>query len=264
LCWLFNDPAEFRSRAREFLAEGLSLGQRVCYVADDDVAGLAEDLRGTGVAAEASRSDAVGFATVSDMYPTGTVVDPAEQVRIYRAATEDALAAGFTGLRVAVNATHLVREPRQLEAFARYEHLVDDFMATRPFAAMCAYDRRDLSERATAQVACMHPNITRNATAFRLHAPTRSNCGATLAGELDLLTDELFPLALSRADPRPTDDELVFDAQGLTFVDHRNMLRLAEYADQRQLSVVLRTSRPGPARLVDLLNVDNVRVEALT
>ncbi len=38
LCRPFDDFAEFRARALEFLADGLALGRRACYLARGDVA----------------------------------------------------------------------------------------------------------------------------------------------------------------------------------------------------------------------------------
>ncbi|WP_410574308.1 MEDS domain-containing protein [Amycolatopsis sp. cmx-4-61] len=60
---------------------------------------------------------AVQVASVDATYTTGTVVDPAGQVELYATATAEALAAGFTGFRVAAEATSLVRTPAQLDAF---------------------------------------------------------------------------------------------------------------------------------------------------
>ena len=96
------------------------------------------------------------------------MVDPDAQVRAYAAATGAALAADFTGLRVVAEATPLVRTPEQLDAFARYEPMIDGYMVTHPFSAMCAYDRRILDESAIAQLACLHTS-TNAPVPFRLH-----------------------------------------------------------------------------------------------
>jgi hypothetical protein len=56
-------------------------------------------------------------------------------------------------------------------------------------------------------------------------------------------------------------EEVVVDATGLECADHRNLLVLERMADRYGRSVVLRTSRRWPARLVAALGLDRVRVE---
>jgi hypothetical protein len=77
-------------------------------------------------------------------------------VDTYLQATEQALSAGYRGLRVAADATDLARTRAQRDAFVRYEHLIDQGMADVPFSAMYAYDRRVLGEAAS-ELACAHP-----------------------------------------------------------------------------------------------------------
>ncbi len=260
-CWCYGEREEFTVRAREFLAEGLVAGERVLYVGRDDVDTLTRELCTTSTFGEGVRRGAVRVASLATTYPFEAVVDPREQVRNYAAATEEALAAGFTGFRVAADATPLVRTPAQLDAFARYEHLVDRYMTTRPLSAMCAYSRGELDDGASAQLACLHPWASADTTSFRLHAPTGRGVSAVLDGELDMAAHELWPLALDRADLQPVDGSVVIDATGLEFVDHRGLLALAAVADRLGATVVLRTRLPEPARVLTLLNVTSVRVE---
>ena len=55
--------------------------------------------------------------------------------------------------------------------------------------------------------------------------------------------------------------EVVVDAAGLEFADHRNLLVLQRMADRYGRTVVLRTARRWPARLVDALELTRLRVE---
>jgi anti-anti-sigma regulatory factor len=190
------------------------------------------------------------------------VIEPEEHVATYAAATERALADGFAGLRVAADVTTLVRKAAQLEAFARYEHLIDHYMTTRPFAALCGYDRVELGEHAVAQVACMHPSATRGATPFRLYGSTDHS--AALAGEVDLVSTELFPLALRRAEPEPRAGEMVLDASELAFIDHRGLVALDDHARDRGITAVLRTEGRMPSRVIRALDLTAVRTVAVS
>ncbi|TVT02102.1 hypothetical protein FNH07_28115 [Amycolatopsis bartoniae] len=246
LCWSYRDRHEFRARAREFLADGLAEGQRVHYLTATEDAGLG--------------LDGVEVSLVHENYTPGAVVDPAAQARSYAEATDRALRDGFTGFRVAADVTGLVRTPTQLAAFGRYEHLADHVMATRPFTAMCAYDRRALAEDVVTHLASLHP-ASNAEPPFRLYACGTD--GVSLAGELDLAGRTLLSLALERADLCPGQRSLYVEASGVRFIDHRALVALAEHARGRGFDeVVLRTGLRSPARLVELLGLDGIRVEA--
>ncbi|GAB2986652.1 hypothetical protein GCM10017788_08800 [Amycolatopsis acidiphila] len=246
VCWFYGDRDEFRARAREFLAEGRAAGQRVRYVtADQDEA--------------AGGMDRVEVSLLRDVYPVGGDVDVTEQVRRFAAATDEALRDGFTGLRVAADVTDLVRTPARLAVFGRYEHVFDRFLASRPFTAMCGYDRRTLDGAAVDHLASLHPagNV---APPFRLYA--RGCDGFALAGDLDLTGRDLLARALDCADPRPARSSLCVDASAVEFIDHRALITLAEHARTRGFrDLVLHTSLRYPARLVELLGIDGVRIE---
>ncbi len=89
LCLAYDDPGEFQSRVLEFLADA----------AYCDTAALWADLRDLDETNRAHRPDAVQVQSFDDA--TGAVVEPVGLVQAYAAATENALAVGFTGLRVA-------------------------------------------------------------------------------------------------------------------------------------------------------------------
>lgn len=259
LCWAFDEPADFRCRAREFLADGLELGQQVWYVAQGDVAALADDIRDLDGMDLALRVGTAQVVSVDTAYPVGTVIEPTVQVQAFAVAATQAVSEGFTGLRVAADTTPLVRTPQQLDAFARYEYLVDRCIASQPLSGMCGYNREELGDEVIAQLACLHPNVNGGTAQFRLHA---SRCAsASLNGELDMTTVQLLSLALQRADLQPSGGELVIDAAGLTYIDHRALLMLAEHTRRAHARVVLRTAWPGAAPLVDLLDLEEVRVE---
>ena len=241
VCLAFDRRAELESQARDFLAAGAAAGERTVFVAARPPAAP------------------LPFVPLGATYRDGEVVDPVAQVAAYAAATEEALAAGHTGLRVVADATPLVRTPAQLEAFARYEYRIDRYMRDQPFSAMCAYDRAELGDDVVAQLACMHSESAA-AVPFRLHAcPPAEGCAA-LTGELDLSGDDLLTAALRRAD-LPATGEVVLQARGLRFADHRSLIRLHDYARDRGTTVVLRGANRAVGRLAALLDLPLLRVE---
>lgn len=254
LCYGFDDRAEFCAAAVSFLEAGLAAGQQVWYVGDW------ED--GVHTALIAPRPGAVEVVPLEEHYAVHGTVDTREQVEAYAAATADALAAGFTGLRVATDVTSLVGTPTRLDSAARYEHKADRLMVTAPLSGMCGYDRSVLGAGVLAQLASMHPAATASATPFRLHASTTSGCAAAIGGELDVTSAELLGLALARAELLPQDGELVLDAHELHFIDRARLAALVEHARHLGARLVLCTDQPVVHRLVRLLDWDSVRVEA--
>jgi anti-anti-sigma regulatory factor len=251
LCWPFDDFAEFRARAAEFLVDGLAQGQRACYVARGD--DLAEQLAAHPVLAEALRDGRAEVIPLESRYRTSSTVTPQEQVGAYAEATRAAIADGFTGLRVAADATALVRTEASLDAFCRYEHLIDRFMTTEPFSAMCAYHRPELSEPAIARLNSLHPVNNARCSPFRLHATAD---GIALHGEIDGASLDLLSLALGNA--APADDPLHVDTTGLRFIDHHGLLALHGYARSTASTLVLRSQRSSLARLVSILGLRDV------
>lgn len=262
LCWAYDEPCELHSRVLEFLDDGLAQNQRVCYTASD-TAPIWEDLRALETNG-ARRAGAVQITSLGDRCGSGVTVDPIGQVHTYAAAIEDALAAGFAGLRIAVDATPLVRTPEQLDAFARYECLVDRYITSQPISALCAYNRAELRQEAVTQLACSHPTVNSDTVPFRLHASI-NGAVATLSGELDSTVRDVFATILRRADLRPTGGELIIDATELEFIDHRNLLALATHARGCAATAVLRTGfTNNAARMIEIFDLNDVRTEVST
>jgi anti-anti-sigma regulatory factor len=232
----------------------------VRYIAAGDEENLRAELAPLARLEEARRSGAVEVLPVSSTYAgTERCVNARTQVELYASDTRTAVADGFTGLRVAADATELVRTPAQLDAFARYEHQVDRYITLAPFSALCGYRRSELGDDTVTQLACLHPGGSAVQAPFRLHATPDADLA--LSGELDLTTVDLFAVAVDRAGLEDQGSEVVVDATGLDFADHRNLLVLERIADRHGRSVVLRTARHRPERLVAALGLTRVRVE---
>jgi anti-anti-sigma regulatory factor len=262
VCWAYDEPGELHSPVMEFVADGLAQGQRVCYITSGDTAQWSEHLRHLETQPDAlNRSDATQLLRLSELYP-GHMVEPVHHMQVFAAAMEDALAAGFAGLRVAADATPLVRTGEQRDAFARLEHLFDQYVINRPLTGMCCFNRAELGQEAIDQLACLHPTVHGVPPPFRLHASI-DGAAASLRGELDAAGHSLFRMALRWADLRPSDGELVIDASELTFIDHRSLLMLADHAQQWGATVVLLSDHlPGAERVIDIFDLDEVRVQA--
>ena len=149
--WAFTGTSEFAALSAPFLAEGAALGERIMYLAQDpdphDMAGLAS-VGGPG---------AVIVNSIADVYGASGIVDAQRQLAMYTAAAEDALAAGFSGIRVAADNTPLVADEERLAAWLRWEVVADRMLSEQQITAMCAFDQEHVDSTALRRIAALHP-----------------------------------------------------------------------------------------------------------
>jgi hypothetical protein len=262
LSWPYEDRDDFVRRVQEFVRDGLALGLRCVYAADRPLEQLEAELASVpDLHAEVSRG-AVRITVLGDLYRAGSVIDPDEMMATFAAATEDAVAQGYAGLRVVADATPLVRTPEQLAAFATWEHKADRYMTGHPLSAMCGFDRTELSASAAALLACLHPAARSGMATFGVFA-SDDHADLALAGELDVSATDSLRACLGRTGLEAT-RELVVDGTRLKFVDHRGLESIRDFASGFGATAVLRTSSGLPARLIDLLRLEGIRVEPAT
>jgi hypothetical protein len=255
VCCGFDDAAQMQALAQTFLADGLALGQRVGYIGGTGLGSMGHHL----TEATQDLDPTASFVTdVAEMYRGGAVIDPDGQVAAYVAATEAAVRAGFTGLRVAADVTDLVRTDEQFEAFARYEHRVDRRMVDLPFTAMCAYSRPVLGDELVCDASCLHP-VSNVDPPFSMHGS--ADATFCLWGEVDASVLERFRRSLGRVVLGAELGPVVVDATGLRFIDHRGVLALQEIALRHGRGLVVRSAGSGVARLTELLGIGDILVE---
>jgi hypothetical protein len=175
--WVFSGTDEFAELARPFLAEGAARGERLMYV-PVDAADPGPALAGVlGL-------DAVHVASITEIYgPTG-VVDAGPQRATFEAALADALAAGYTGIRVAADNTPLVADDQRLAAWIKWEIIADRLMSTKPITGLCAFDRNKVDVDKLRHLATLHPlsSAASPVPQFRLFNEEGNLC---VEGEID-------------------------------------------------------------------------------
>src|SRR5262249_46014342 len=130
--WTFDGTREFGVLAASYLAEGAALGERLFYVAEDpDPADMAQ-------LADIVDADALQISSMAEIYGDGAV-DPLEQRRTFAAAVDDALAAGYTGMRVIGDATSRVSDEERLKAWMEWEIIADRMLSARPITGLCPF-----------------------------------------------------------------------------------------------------------------------------
>jgi len=256
--WEYRDPGEFLLRAAEYVADGLNLDQRVGYVGADDPATMRAALAAAGLGTDARE---VHVKTVPEHFLfQGGVVDAERMTERYAAAAVAAVADGYSGLRIAIDVTPVVRTPAQRDAQAALEFLGDRRISTLPVAVMCGYNVAELGD-AAAGLLCLHPAAGPSSVPFQLYAQPAGRNAIALAGTLDAASEPLFLTTLQRVLPLLSHDTLEIDARELEFVGHRQLCLLDRYCAAHGRTALLRSDRAVVHRLVNLLEFANVRIE---
>lgn len=224
VCWVYDDEAAFTTAAIEYLAEGLQRGEQLLYAADRPAAVLMEELSPIGEVGVLVDRGVLFVRSVGDVHVADRPFDPTVQVARYRQLTEAALAAGYRGLRVAIDATALVTNGRARADLLGYELAVDGLLTWTPMTAMCAYSHRRLGG-AAAELACVHPSrYAPGGPSFCLFA---GESGLTMAGEIDLTEHTRLRAALQAALAVSSDEDVTIDLSPLEFIDAGGLVELS-------------------------------------
>ena len=249
LCWVHGDRGDYRPRLTEFFREGLERGLRVAYLGSGNAGELREHLDGLVDVGPLLTREAIRVISFGEIYGAGAPVDPTKVIERYAAATQEALADGYQGLRISADVTDLVRAPEQQDAFARCEFLLERYSSRHPLSAMCEY-RLELGD-AVAQFACMHAAVPAGLTPFQVFACDDGAVG--LLGEFDQACQIAFERALQRIQPAPDDSKLIFDMSAVQFMNHHALLSLDSYAEACQVPVFVRSMPPIVRRVARAL-----------
>jgi len=156
VCWCFDEGEDFRRAAAAFLAEGQRRGERLVFVADAGEDALRKHLSVLGDVDRLVDDGSLVLAPVHSLYEPCGAFDVRSQTDTYRGLVAAALRDGYSGLRVAADATALVADEDHRRRFVAYEITVDRVLADWPMTAMCGYHRPTLGA-AVADLLAVHP-----------------------------------------------------------------------------------------------------------
>jgi anti-anti-sigma regulatory factor len=250
VCCLYDDVGEFRRRLAAFFAAGLRAGCRVAYAGLGDEEGSRADLAGLPDLDRRLADGSVRILSLQDVYGDAHPVDRDRVVGLYAAATEQALADGFRGLRVGADGSELVRSPAHLDALARYEFLADRYMAGHALSALCGY-RLDLGHDTVNELASLHATGSSGGTSFTLFGCADGAIG--LGGQYDPTSITVLRRLLTHIGAGVDDGTVVIDMADVEYVDHRLLRTLSAHAREKGVALSLRSAPPFAARLMDML-----------
>jgi PAS domain S-box-containing protein len=160
-CLIYEDPAEQMAAVVSFVTDGLARQERCVYLADDrtvdEVAG-ALAAAGVDVTGEGARGALVLATWPARNGPDD--LDPARLLDFLGHQVDDTLAAGFTGVRIAVEMTGALSRQVSVERLIEYETAVNtSFFPRNRAVALCQYSRRRFPAATIRRTLGLHPLV---------------------------------------------------------------------------------------------------------
>ncbi len=149
--WVFSGPGEFAVLGESFLAEGASLNERLMYVAEDP------DISGFGEWTAPLYPGTLTAASIAEVYGESGIVDAPRQRATFAQVLTEALADGYSGIRVAADNTPLVLDHERLESWVRWEIVADHFMSENEVTGLCAFDGGRVDLNTLGNLETLHP-----------------------------------------------------------------------------------------------------------
>lgn len=232
-CLTFGEAEELFDLTAAFVRDGLAAGLKVIWLSDAAPDPAVTELARRGIAVrpaiaagQMTASGCEGRLVSGQSFRADTAVE--WLTRQMDSAARD----GFAGLRVAVDMSWALRPVSGIEELPRFEEGIAAALTGRTAAVLCQYDRDRFDPVTLASVAGFH---TRSVAAATYHADGLLRIcrqyappGVRIAGELDYQAEE--PLTQALAEAVRLDGDITINLAGLTFVDARCTLLIADAA----------------------------------
>ena len=155
-----------------FLGDGLAAGEQVIYYADGTADAVLERLVDDRVPVDRPLAD--GQLTVIDAEGTRAALrrPVREAASALAAAIDDAVDAGYTGLRVTGQLNYGLLRPGGV-SLADHDRIIDTVLAGRPGRVLCFYDRRRFPDDTIERMSRAAPGRDRGAGALRRRPAAR-------------------------------------------------------------------------------------------
>ncbi|HVX95675.1 MAG TPA: MEDS domain-containing protein [Polyangia bacterium] len=160
LCCLFHSIDEKHRTVAAFVAEGLERSERCVLIASPaEQRELHAALEAAGVSVESARGrGALVLATDAETYLRMGRFDPEDSLSLMEGFVDGAVADGFRGVRVSGDGSSPLPDHVWADVL-RYEALVNERLARRPFLGLCRFDAEAVRPDRLEDVLRTHPLV---------------------------------------------------------------------------------------------------------
>lgn len=158
ICFFYRTEAEHRAVVTQFLKLGLGQGEKVIYIRDAHCAGAIESYLEDHLDVEAcTLTGQLQIMSFRHAYMYGSTFDPERMLRVIRNETEVAAGEGWSGLRITIEMTWVLKRWPGSDRLLEYESRSNDFYPGSRCTALCQYDRRHLNPALLLHALSTHP-----------------------------------------------------------------------------------------------------------
>lgn len=218
--WYGDGEPDLYALAGEALAAGADRNEKLMFVAQEPDAARLETLLELDALLDRGQ---LALVDTADVYGSSGTFSAESQLATFEGVLDEALADGYTGIRVVADNTPLVAgDEDDFRHWLEWEQVADRFQAQSAVTGICYFDRRALSADRQADLASLHPVCSQSAVEppFWFFA---DGDAVSITGTLDAWSAAQFARVLDTA---PGDGPLVVDLSHAEFVDHRALLAL--------------------------------------
>ena len=162
VCALYETEKEMLAISARYVAEGLQAGERCLFVAGspDVLTRFRAALDALGLnSTDQLKRGALVLATNTEAHLAGGCLDSERMLRMLNDAVEDALNAGFQGLRTCGDMSWLIDKPEGSEQVVEYEVLLNQFFRGVRAVGMCLFDHSRLPPVMLDHALASHPSV---------------------------------------------------------------------------------------------------------
>jgi MEDS: MEthanogen/methylotroph, DcmR Sensory domain len=164
--WMGRGSDDLYALATAALAQGARRNEKLIFIAEDPDPGR---LQGVGDLDALLTGGQLELAPVDAVYDGSSAFNQTTQLATFEEVLAEALAHGYTGIRVIADNTSLATgDDARFHRWLRWEQVADRFQATSNVTGICYFDSRALSSDRRADLAALHPvrSVTTPPTPF--------------------------------------------------------------------------------------------------
>jgi signal transduction histidine kinase len=161
VCLIYEDASEQLAAVAPFIKAGLDSNERCLFILDDSiVAEVVRVLEAVRVDVEkACQRGALQFLSARDLYLTPGEFETQTMLEFVHRAEEEALAAGFAGLRLAGDVTWLTEPDTDCQPLIRYEAKLNSLVQNRHSLILCFYQHSRFNGQCLQDLLGTHPAV---------------------------------------------------------------------------------------------------------
>jgi hypothetical protein len=245
VAWYGDGAEDLYALATTALADGARRGEKLMFVAADPDA---DRLGGIDDLDRLLDGGQLEVVDTRDVYGANGSFSASAQLATFEGVLADALASGYSGIRVVADNTPLVSGSEEhFQHWLKWEQVTDRFQAQSNVTGICYFDRGAICEERQSDLASLHPVRVANGAEPPFSFFVDGDAVA-ITGTLDAWSADQFRRILGAS---PGVRELVVDLSHAEFVDHRAVLALSSIASpERSINV---RGAPGIVRRMPAL-----------